>query len=77
MPQADLTSFHSLTFTSLLLVLFFFSFVFYYLVPFWSVFVKLGVKKTLAGFFLSKLVAKGNSPAIAVAKVSGYRNFRL
>jgi len=56
MPQADLTSFHSLTVTSCLLVLVFFSFSFYYLVPFWSVFHKVTAKKAQAGLFLSRLV---------------------
>lgn len=54
MPQADLTTFHSLTVTTFFLIFFFFSFVYYYITPFWSVVLKLGVKKTLIVFFLLK-----------------------
>jgi uncharacterized protein (DUF983 family) len=54
MPQADLTSFHSLTITTFLLIFFFFSFVFYYVTPFWSTVLKLSVKKALISFFLIK-----------------------
>lgn len=54
MPQTDLTTFHSLTFTTFLLIFFFFSFIYYYLTPFWSVLLKLGVKKSLITFFLLK-----------------------
>jgi hypothetical protein len=54
MPQVDLASFHSLTITTLALIFFFFSFVYYYLTPFWSVILKLGVKKSLITFFLLK-----------------------
>lgn len=52
MPQADLTSFHSLTITTFFLIFFFFSFTFYYITPFWSTILKLDVKKALISFFL-------------------------
>jgi len=58
MPQADLTSFHSLTITTFLLIFFFFSFVFYYITPFWSTILKLSVKKALISFFLLKTTVK-------------------
>jgi hypothetical protein len=54
MPQVDVASFHSLTITTSVLIFFFFSFVYYYLTPFWSVLLKLGVKKALIAFFLVK-----------------------
>jgi uncharacterized protein (DUF983 family) len=54
MPQVMLETFHSLTITTVVLIFFFFSFVFYYLTPFWSVVIKLGVKKALISFFLLK-----------------------
>jgi len=40
MPQADLTSFHSLTFSVLVLILIFFNIIYYYLTPFWSAYIK-------------------------------------
>jgi hypothetical protein len=52
MPQADLTSFHSLTFYTLLLIVFFFNFSYFYLTPFWSTMLKVSVKKTLTSLFL-------------------------
>lgn len=58
MPQADLTSFHSLTITTFVLIFFFFSFVFYYITPFWSTVLKLNVKKALISFFLLKTSIK-------------------
>ena len=54
MPQADLTSFHGLSLSLFLLVLAFFSFIYYYATPLWSAFTKSIVKKATTGFFLIK-----------------------
>jgi len=64
MPQADLTTFHSLSFSIFILILAFFSFVYYYITPFWSVVTKLSVKKIFILFFISKIVKKGFSDFI-------------
>ncbi len=55
MPQADLMTFHTLVILmgSLLLVLF--SFIYYYLVPFWSALLKTDFKKLLIIFFIEKV----------------------
>jgi len=59
MPQADLTTFHSLSFSIFILILAFFSFVYYYVTPFWSSVVKLAVKKVFVLFFMLVVVKKG------------------
>lgn len=51
MPQTDLILFHSLTITTLFLVFFAFSFT-YYITSFWSIILKLNVKKALISFFI-------------------------
>ena len=56
MPQADLTSFHSLTLSVFILVLAFFSFIYYYATPLWSAFNKSFVKKATINFFLIKFL---------------------
>jgi len=57
MPQADLTSFHTLIVSTFFLVVFFFILTFYYMTPLWSLINKLNSKKTLVQFFLNKEVA--------------------
>jgi len=54
MPQADLTSFHTLIVSTFFLVVFFFGLTFYYMTPLWSLINKLNSKKTLVQFFLNK-----------------------
>jgi hypothetical protein len=55
MPQVQIETFHSLTITTFVLIFFFFSIIYYYITPFWSVILKLSVKKALISFFLLKV----------------------
>jgi len=72
MPQADLTTFHSLVIYSGLMVTFFFILTFYYMTPLWSLTNKLNSKKTLVQFFLNKAqqsnlvnYSRFNSPGVS------------
>jgi hypothetical protein len=75
MPQADLASFNNLTFTTFIVIIFFFSFSFYYITPIWSTNLKLNIKKInfylfikLNSFF-SKLI---NKNIISLVKKNKY-----
>ena len=56
MPQADFTTFHSLIIAILFLLFVFFNFVYYYITPTWSTFIKLNIKKLLSFWFLVKIL---------------------
>jgi len=55
MPQADLMTFHSLVVLMGLVLLILFSFVYYYLVPFWSALLKTEFKKLLKIIYIEKV----------------------